>query len=124
MYTSYYANLKKIPAGLVPVAISVGVPRWFKGRTEIRLAPTRAMLEYTAKQYDKCFAEILKKLDPREVYESLGENAVMLCWEKAGLRCHRRWVAEWLEQSLGSEIPELGVPRAETPTFKTSPPKK
>jgi len=39
------------------------------------------------------------------VYEELGENAVLLCWEKDGF-CHRHLVADWLQEKLGIEIKE------------------
>jgi hypothetical protein len=41
----------------------------------------------------------------------LGENAVLLCWEKPWDACHRCLVAEWLEAALGLEIPEHGFDR-------------
>ncbi len=109
MFTSYFANVKKLSPELVPVSIARGSPRWFTGKQELRLAPTRAMLKMRKPDYDAAFADILAKLDPAEIYQSLGENAVLLCWEKPGDACHRRLVAEWLEATLGIEIPEYGL---------------
>jgi hypothetical protein len=60
-------------------------------------------------------------LDPRELYEALGEEAVLLCWEKPGEGCHRRLVAEWFEASLGVVVPEWGVPREQTPAYRDTP---
>jgi hypothetical protein len=111
MFTSYFANAKKLPPDLVPVSIARGSPRGFAGRKELRLAPTWAMLKMTKPDYDARFAEMLAKLDPAEVYHLLGENAVLLCWEKPGDACHRRLVAEWLERHLGIEVPEFGLAR-------------
>jgi hypothetical protein len=111
MMTSSFSNLKNIPAGMEPVAIAVGVPAWFKGRREPRLAPTRAMLKMSVEEYAEHFEAILAQLDPKEVYDSLGENAELLCWEAPGDRCHRRRVAEWLEQALGVTISEMGFDR-------------
>lgn len=54
------------------------------------------------------YNQVLKKLNPNAVYEELGENAVMLCFEKPTDFCHRFLVAGWLELSLGIEIDELG----------------
>ena len=54
------------------------------------------------------YNEVLAYLDPRDVYEALGDNAVMLCYEKPTDFCHRFLVAGWLELSLGIEIDELG----------------
>ena len=117
MFTSYFANVKKLPPDLVPVSIARGSPRWFTGQQELRLAPTRAMLKMQKPDYDAAFAEILAKLDPAEIYETLGENAVLLCWEKPGEACHRRFVAEWLEAALGVEIPEYGFNRSRCPAY-------
>jgi hypothetical protein len=108
MFTSCFARWKHIPPGLVPVAISRGIPCWFRGRRELRLAPSWKMLQHmTAPEYDAAFARMLARLDPRALYEALGESAVLLCWEAPGLRCHRRFVAEWFERSLGVAVPEL-----------------
>jgi hypothetical protein len=111
MFTSYFANVKKLPPDLVPVSIARGSPRGFSGRKELRLAPSWAMLKMKKPDYDAAFAAILAKLDPSEIYQTLGENAVLLCWEKPGEWCHRRLVAEWLEESLGIEISEYGFDR-------------
>jgi len=119
MFTSYFANLKKIAAehtDLEPVAISVGIPKWFKGRRELRLAPTWAMLKMSSEDYDRHFATILAGLDPAQLAHDLGDRAVLLCWERPGEPCHRRDVAEWLEQALAIVVPELGIDRAATPS--------
>ncbi len=117
MFTSYFANVKKLPTDLVPVSIARGSPRGFTGRKELRLAPTWAMLKLTKPEYDAAFAEILAKLDPSEIYRTLGEKAVLLCWEKPWDACHRRLVAEWLEAALSVEIPEHGFDRTAYPAY-------
>jgi hypothetical protein len=123
MFTSHFANIKNIPSHLRPVAIAIGVPAWYKGERDLRLAPTRAMLKMTSTEYDKLFAKILDKVDPKQIADELGDNAVLLCWEKPGERCHRRWVAEFLEEALGVEVPELGFPRDGYPAYADMPSK-
>ncbi|MGH7223104.1 MAG: DUF488 family protein, partial [Gemmataceae bacterium] len=118
MFTSYFANVKKPPPELVPVSIARGSPRWFTGKKELRLAPSRAMLKMQKAEYDARFAELLAQLDPAEIYQTLGENAVLLCWEKPWDACHRRLVAEWLEAALGIEIPEYGFDRIACPVYE------
>jgi hypothetical protein len=112
VFTSFFANVKNLPPDLVPVSIARGAPRGWKGRNELRLSPTWAMLKLPKPEYDARFAEVLAQLDPAEIALALGDNAVLLCWEKPGEWCHRRMVAEWLEQALGIEIPEFGFERA------------
>lgn len=118
MYTSYWANLKSIVAPLYPVSISCGKPRWIKGgytgQREDRLAPTREMLKMSGDDYSREYAAILRRLDPHEIYRTLGKNAVLLCWERPGEFCHRRIVAEWLEYHTGEPIPELGFDRLDS----------
>ncbi|WP_157827683.1 DUF488 family protein [Niallia nealsonii] len=63
--------------------------------------------------YDKAFFEKLSKLNAKEIYESLPNNAVLLCYEKFNDWCHRRAVAEWLEKELGMEVTEWGGKREE-----------
>jgi len=56
-------------------------------------------------------------LDAKQVAEELGPNAILLCWESFNVRCHRRLVAERLEEKLGIVGPELGHERAESIPF-------
>jgi len=122
VFTSYYGNVKKLPEDLVPVGISQGVPAWYKGRVEKCLAPSWAMLKLSPEEYDSQYkAAVLSKLDPKAIFELLGDNAVMLCWEEPGFRCHRRLVAEWLEANLGITITEVGFDRPAVPAYATMP---
>lgn len=93
------------------VAISQGVPKWYKGKVYKKLAPSWALVKIEdEKEYVRRYKyEVLDRLDPAQVLKELGEDAVLLCWEKPGEFCHRRIVAEWLEEELGIEVPELGV---------------
>jgi len=49
----------------------------------------------------------LDVLDAKKVYEELGEDSILLCWEKSGDFCHRRLVAEWLEKELNVKVNEI-----------------
>jgi hypothetical protein len=75
------------------------------------------MLKMTREDYDFDFNRILKELDPEEIYRDLrlmgGEDPILLCWESPNTWCHRRRVAEWLEEALGIEIPEYEFKRNE-----------
>lgn len=89
------------------VSIALKTPAWFQGRTYPALAPRLDMLPMEEEDYLPEYQKILYKLDPRQVYEDLGPDAILLCWERPGAFCHRRLVARWLEKNLGVEVPEL-----------------
>ena len=108
-------------AGSDPRAVSIArYPPWrgpsaFKGKRYLALAPSIGLLkawkageisqaEYTQRFYQ----ETLSFLDPGQVFQELGAEAILLCYEDPGKFCHRRLVASWLEESLGVSIPERG----------------
>jgi uncharacterized protein (DUF488 family) len=68
------------------------------------------MLKMDEDTYREEYQKILDNLDPRKVYEDLGKNSILICWEAPGKFCHRRLVAEWLEKHLGVTVPELRDP--------------
>ena len=110
MKTSYFGGLKKVKPPYYPVAICRSIPKWYTGRVYQALAPTYAELNLPPDEFDAAYAARLAALNPREVFEELGENAVMICFEKPGEVCHRCAVAKWLEAALGVSVPELTEP--------------
>jgi len=109
MQTSYFAKYK----GENSVSIALGTPKWYMGRRCEKLFPKSWILENykltnDAEAYKKAYyEEVLSKLNAREIYEELGENAVLLCYEIPEEFCHRHLVAEWLERELGIKITEF-----------------
>jgi hypothetical protein len=89
------------------VSIALKSPEWFRGRRYPALAPREDMLHLGEADYRREYRKILDRLDPRRVYDELGSESILLCWEGAGQFCHRRLVAEWLEERLGVKVPEL-----------------
>jgi hypothetical protein len=113
--TSNFAKSEDHPNA---VAISRGVPRSYKGRRYMALAPSRQLLNAkNSELFDREFRKQLDSLDAKRVAEELGTSAILLCWESFNVRCHRRLVAEWLEEKLGIVVPELGHGRAESVPF-------
>jgi uncharacterized protein YeaO (DUF488 family) len=107
-------------SGKDPNAVSIAriPPRWipFKGRKYPALAPSKILLkawnyhELTEEEYtERFYQENLSKTTPEKVLKDLGEEAVLLCYEKPGQFCHRRLVAGWLEEALGIVVPEISV---------------
>jgi Protein of unknown function, DUF488 len=104
------------------VAISQGVPRFYRVKRYLPLAPPRWLLKAKDPElFDREYRKQLELLDAKQVAEELGPDAILLCWESFDVRCHRRLVAEWLEEKLGIVVPELGHERAESIPFSEQP---
>jgi hypothetical protein len=103
LWTGYYAQHHDNPTA---VAISVGVPVWFRGRTYPALAPDRAWLDLPREEYVPRYEARLEALDAQTVVDDLGE-AIMLCWERPPKFCHRRLVAKWIQAETGIVVPEM-----------------
>ena len=109
MQTCYYASSlwKEQPGNAV--AISRGIPKWYKGKIYLPLAPSWALIQLDSERdyIQGYYRTVLAKLDPVQVYRELGENAILLCYEKPPGFCHRRLAAKWLEDTLGIIVPEM-----------------
>ena len=100
------------------------MPRFYSGRRYLPLAPSRSLLNAKDPDlFDREYRKQFESLDAKQVVEGLGPHAIVLCWEGFNLRCHRRLVAEWLEEKLGVVVPELGHERAESIPFSEQPSK-
>jgi len=118
MNTSYYFSNRIRKPGLNLIAVSNSYPRqlpWLKdARQYSKLCPGWTLVKdykkkrISSQNYVEIYREdILDKLDPEKVYNDLGENAVILCWEKPGRFCHRRLIADWLYDRLQIRVNEL-----------------
>ena len=106
------------------VAVSLGVPKFYRGKRYMPLAPPRWLLKTKDPElFDLEYRKQLDSLNAKQVVEDLGPNAIILCWESFNVRCHRRLVAEWLEERLGIIVPELEHERAESLPFNQQPSK-
>jgi hypothetical protein len=100
-------------AGHLPQAVAIcrGLPRSWSGRAYKPLAPSWKLVKAGLSQeaFIKAYrAEVLDKLDARQVLRDLGgDDLVLLCWEPPGEFCHRRVVAAWLQTKLNVKVPEL-----------------
>lgn len=120
IYTSYFANLRKLPFDLTPISISIYPPKGWKGLEYKVLAPSASILaewkrDGDCKKYiDRYHEDILSKLDPQKIvsdlYQLAGEDKriVLVCYEKSTDFCHRHLVAEWLEKH-GFSVAEIEV---------------
>lgn len=124
MRTGYYAVSGTIPGG---IGISRTVPKFFRGPRYLPLAPPFEMLKCRKDLYTIRYQEqILDQLNPQQVYDDLvrlakDKEPILLCWERANTWCHRRLVAEWLEDALHIEITEIGFTRDQCVPYKDLP---
>lgn len=116
MLTGYFGKVKSYPKDKGYRYVSIArFNKFWKGETCSKLFPPIEIIKIEDKQlYTKLYYEkVLNKLNPKEIFEELGENSVLLCYEswqsiKSGNAvCHRRIVAKWLEDNLGIKVEEL-----------------
>lgn len=125
IFTSYFANIRKLPKNVIPIAICAGVPTWYKGALYPKLAPDYELLmkwkcDHNNDDYAECFkATVLNNLDvirtvhelhmllpdtarrqmQTSVWNSPDWHVALVCYEKPGDFCHRHLVADWLNQN-------------------------
>lgn len=120
IYTSYFARVKKLQEmGFNNLWCVAGyAPKFFFDLKDAHfypdLAPKKLWWQYWhdnnlgnefyVEQYNNT---VLSKLDPQEVLKKLGDNAVMLCYEKSGDFCHRHLIADWLSKHTGVKVEEI-----------------
>lgn len=102
------------------VSIARSAPKFYKGKVYKKLAPPWWLVNKYKKDGDKEFyiaqyyESVLDKLDPQTIYNELGDDAVLLCWEPVGAFCHRRIVSEWFFDNFKIVIYEVGrLPESE-----------
>ena len=119
IFTSYYANIKKLPDTILPISISIFPPKYLQDiDSEKLLAPSDKILttykssqknNLDRKHYIKTFKEeILNNINLKEILNNLEELALnnnktgiaLLCFEQPNDFCHRQIVAEAIEIEL------------------------
>lgn len=123
MKTSNFARAAKLSGA---ISIARGTPTWFRGQRCEALAPSWPLVGWAkayirpgdrntvaCREYERRYrAEVLDRLDPANVAEELQllvapHEPILLCWEAPGAFCHRRLVAQWLQEALGEVVPEM-----------------
>ena len=120
IHTSYFARVKALQERGYGNLICVAgyAPKFFYDTPNARfypdLAPRKSwFLEWRNKHlsndwYIERYNEtVLDKLNPNKVVEELGDNAVMLCYEKPGDFCHRHLIADWIAKNTGIQVDEI-----------------
>ena len=117
IFTSYYQRSGGNPNA---VAISRTISSWvsntdFCGEHRKDLAPSQWLLnmyktnKISEDEYSEIYIEEIKRigLTPHKIVDDLPDGAILLCYEKVGDFCHRRVLAEWIEDEIGFTIPEI-----------------
>lgn len=110
IYTSYFANLKKIPDTITPIAICGKAPKFYNGLIYKKLAPKYSFFsvwkqthnnDYYIQQFQNLVLDKLNADDVVAELESLSKTKdfVLVCYEKPTDFCHRHLVAKWLREN-------------------------
>ena len=110
IYTSYYGNLRNLPDTVVPVAVSGGIPKFFKGLSCRELNPKynsfkKFKEDGDSETFSKAYKElVLSKLNVSEMVQKLyklsgGFDVCLVCYEKSDSFCHRHLISEWLVEN-------------------------
>ena len=106
IYTSYFAKLTKLPAGLVPISICGKAPAWYTGLLYRKLAPKYSFFSVWKQTHDNAYytehfeAEVLAQLNVSTVFAELsalagGKTFALICYERPEAFCHRHLVSDW-----------------------------
>lgn len=106
LYTSYFANVDRLPREMVKISISRRPPRGWRGWSLKSLAPSESLLSEWHRMHDedsyieRYEREVLRNKDVdlliRNLRDKFGDADIcFLCYEKTGF-CHRHLVATWL----------------------------
>lgn len=124
LHTSYFAKVKHLrQMGFTNLVCVAGyAPKFFFDVDGARFMPDLAprkdwFWEWKNKHLsndwyiEKYNETVLSKLNPNKVIEDLGDNAVMLCYEKPGDFCHRHLIADWISKNTGITVEEVDFSR-------------
>lgn len=122
IYTTYFANIRKLSSNIVPISVARYTPRWYFGASCVMLAPTEWMvntwkndvghLRYKQEDYRAdYYSNVLNRLNPGDVVTWLnvitgGKDAALCCFERPEEFCHRHLLADWLRKA-GFECSEI-----------------
>lgn len=111
IYTTYFAKIRSLPSGVLPVAICAKPPVGYKGPVCSALAPKYdffrkwQITKNNEEFMENYMAQVLKQLNPVKVvadlYSLVGADLcscdiALVCYEKSTDFCHRHLVADWL----------------------------
>lgn len=125
IYTTYFAQLRKLPPNIIPVSICRKAPAWYNGLQYKKFAPkysffiewkrthdndyyiehfnTEVLEQLSALQVmtdlQRCLPEDIKTQMQTPFYASSDWHIALVCYEKPGDFCHRHLVSKWLSEN-------------------------
>ena len=115
IYTSYFANLKKLPKSMVPISICGKAPSWYGGLEYKVLAPKYDFFmkwkengdnDYYIEQFNsRVLGGLCAKRIEFELYNLAAQvnpfckDICLICYEKPSDFCHRHLVAKWFNKN-------------------------
>ena len=110
IYTTYFANLKKLPDTITPIAICGGLPEFYTGLSYKKLAPKWSFFKIWKETHDNNYYIenynnlVLNMLNAntivKELYDKVNtKDIALVCYEKPSEFCHRHLVADWLNKN-------------------------
>lgn len=105
--TTYFANLKNLPDGFVPVAISIGQPVGVSIAKCPDLYPRKSLLDgykagtiswedYVLQYSHYTLGPLKREVLLQQLQKYFGDKIALVCWEGKLKDCHRHIVADWI----------------------------
>ena len=127
IYTSYFAKVKHLQeAGFNNLVCVAGyAPKFFYDTPNARFMPELAPKKCWWRIWHDKFKDnpnspesiewytniyrdtVLSNLNLNNVLNKLGDNAVMLCYEKPTDFCHRHLIANWIQENTNIKVDEI-----------------
>lgn len=110
MNTSYFNKSGNLPN---VISIAAKSPSWFTGKKYKKLAPKFWFFQEYKENGDELFyvenycREVLNKLNAKDVYDELGKDSILVCWETSDKFCHRHIIAAWFKEELNIDVIEI-----------------
>lgn len=116
----YGAGNLIVPSGLAPVVTSVGLPKFpldYRIVDRVGMLCPFGLLDIDDEdEFTRLYIERLDRYGPTKILRVLtgiarreqAAGVVLLCFEPVGQFCHRRLLAEWLEEAGAGPVRELG----------------
>lgn len=109
VYTTNFKLLSVLPQEVVPIAICLHPPKWYKGLHYTKLAPSKNLFlgyknrSISLSEFGDRFRKYLDSIVFLDVVSELFDIAktteiALVCYENEEVFCHRHIVSEWFRE--------------------------